>query len=246
MLKLWIPPARVKKELAYNGVHISGTADSREHCIHVISLQQSAGLSELILTMLTEFGAIVVNRPVPCVSKQLEFSRSRFLMREVLERLRLTDINAGQAAHLLGTAHCLLGEIDAARNLYESDRASSYSLVQLAVLVNQAGEAERSAQLLDEANLNQQEAVELISFVIEQMSGLDWSPHLRLLVTQYPQNERLWRFWLVYGDQLGKANQWSEVLDWYQSGTMNSKKPEGVYFMQCVICTNRAYLPNSA
>ena len=132
---------------------------------------------------------------------------------------------------MLGTTHCLLGEVDAARNLYEADRASSYSLVQLAVLANQAGEAERSAQLLDEANLGQQEAVEMLSTFTEEMAELDWRPHLTAFVIQYPQNEQLWRLWLSYGDQLSSLNRWNEALVWYQSGASIQKRLTNVYYV---------------
>ena len=152
-------------------------------------------------------------------------------MRKTLERLSFSTLNFDQAAHLLGTAHCLLGEAEAAQSLYETAEASSYSLVQLAVLANQAGEAEKSAQLLAEANLNQQKAVELIATFIDEMADLDWRPHLTALAIQYPKNEQIWRLWLSYGVQLSSLNRWNEALVWYQSGVSIQES-----ISQCILC----------
>ncbi len=105
------------------------------------------------------------------------------------------------------------------------------ALLQLAVLANQAGEAEKSAQLLVEANLNQQQAVEVLSTFIEEMAELDWRPHLRTLAFQYPQNEQLWRLWLSYGAQLSSLNRWNEALAWYQSGASIQES-----INQCILC----------
>ena len=56
-----------------------------------MSLKQSAGVSELIDTVLTESGGIA-NRPVPCAFKPLESSRSRLFNEENIGAIELFDL----------------------------------------------------------------------------------------------------------------------------------------------------------
>ena len=87
-----------------------------------------------------------------------------------------------ETAHLLGTAYCLLGDIESAKELYQISGDLPYAVLQQAVLANQAGQYVQSYRLLEEAGLSPHEAVLMISGLIEDL------PELKMATLPAPIN----------------------------------------------------------
>ena len=107
-----------------------------------------------------------------------------------------------------------------------------YSLVQLAVFANQAGRPDESVRYLELANLNEGEAVEIISALTQEMPDLDWRPKLTFFANEYPKNEIVWRLWVGLGTQLEKSERWNDALKWYLEG---AKTQESIN--ECLLCS---------
>ncbi len=180
-------------------------------------LQRAAAVGGLLRAMRAQPGP-VVNRPFPCAAAPLLTEASRSLAREAQLRLETLALTPDQRTNLLGNTHCLLGESEAAFSLYTAAGSSPDGLVQQAVMLNQRGQSELSAQRLDEAGLDGGKAVELLAVVVRDLPGLDWRPHLRQLAGQYPQNDQVWRLWMLIGSNLDQREQYNPAHEWYQAG----------------------------
>ncbi len=130
----------------------------------IAGLRHAAGVRSLLDALLAEPGE-AANRLVPCASDPLASVHARDLVAKALGQWQTFPLDPEQSIHLRGTAYCLLGENEAAAQLYLTTPELVYTQLQQIGMNNRLGRTDLSARQLVEADLSLPEALATFNWV---------------------------------------------------------------------------------
>lgn len=151
-----------------------------------------------------------LRKPIPCARAAVTDEADRQRVYRALTVL--TD------AESRAKAFCLLGERDAALAAYlqAAQHGDVWSAEQAYYLQAQSGKMEAAEQSLALANIEAQDLRMFFWSLYNLSPTMDLLPVARQTVEKDPLNVEGWKLWLLEGERLSTANDYSDAIDVYR------------------------------